>query len=272
MNWIESISIIGNESLANRGVFISHFQLLQTLCHLSEKILSDATTNFYANQLISIDLLTKDEFTDQSETFIEQFQMQTINSFRSNLKLLIDITLGNQLLSAYQTSWSFEPNSEYIAFVDMKARFYRTNFSESNNCSCASSQATTCANPLIIGENTTVLGMMIGCLPLTSLRLSTLQCFYDEICFDEVKHVFNLQNLSINILNSSKSTRFLLNKTLATIIDNLMLETWSSNIDYDEYFHECNPQQCTYSRNERNRPLSIFSTLLGVCEFISNNH
>jgi len=109
--------------------------------------------------------------------------------------------------------------------------------------------------------------MKIGCLPLTSLRLSTLECFYNQTCVDEVKASFHLQNLSITALNSSHSSQYSMNTSLDHIIDNLFLEQSTENIDYIAYFDECNPQQCTYTHINQNYPLLIFTTLLGLCKF-----
>ena len=143
---------------------------------------------------------------------------------------------------------------------------------ESGNCSCASPKAIDCADPLVVGErNTSVIGMKIGCLPVTSLRLSTLECFYNQTCVDEVKASFQLQNLSITALDSSQSSQYSLNTTLDYIIDSLFLEQSTENVNYSAYYEQCNPQQCSYSLVARNSVLSIFTTLLGLCKFFIQN-
>jgi hypothetical protein len=109
--------------------------------------------------------------------------------------------------------------------------------------------------------------MFIGCLPITSLRLSSFQCFYDQICLDEVKEALGLKNLSMISLDPSQLSQFAINTTLGPIIDNLLLEEWTNKINYTEYFNQCNLQQCTYSITKRNNPLVIFTTLLGLCKY-----
>ena len=118
----------------------------------------------------------------------------------------------------------------------------------------------------MINENVSITGMFIGCLPITSLRLSTLQCFYDRNCLDIVKNALKLENLSITALDSTQSSQFLLNTTLDRIIDNLMLEEWSNSQNYTSYFNQCNSQQCSYSIVKRNSILLIFTVLLGLCK------
>lgn len=123
-----------------------------------------------------------------------------------------------------------------------------------------------CIEPLMINKNLSISGMFIGCLPITSLRLSTLECFYDRICLDKVKLALNIQNSSIESLNQLETSRFLINTTLNEIIDELMIEEWIYSIDYDQYFQQCQIKQCTYSIRKRNNFLTIFTTLLSLCK------
>jgi len=264
--WLEHTFIIGNEHLVNQSVLSSHFKLLQLFCHSLQKNLLNMKNNFYVNQFTTVNLLNEQEFFKQTQVSIEQFQEKTKNSFIFNLKSLIDITLGNQFMSTYQTNWEFIPSSIDDHLLNTQAKFYRNE--NSNNCSCASAKASTCFDSFIINQNTTITGMMIGCLPLTSLRLSTLECFYDRICFQQILNTLNLSTttISIEILNSTQSSRFMPNTTLHIVLDNLMLEQWFNYINYTAYFHQCNPRECTYSINKRNNFLFVFSTLLGLCK------
>ena len=69
-------------------------------------------------------------------------------------------------------------------------------------------------------------------LPITSLRLSTLDCF-----------------LQSNLIKSNATSKTTLNE----IIDNLMLENWTF-------------EKCSYSMMIAKDPLSIFTNLLGLCK------
>lgn len=108
--------------------------------------------------------------------------------------------------------------------------------------------------------------MMIGCLPITSLRLSTLECFYNQTCLNQMKTILNIENITISALDSTQTSQFFPNTTLNHIIDHLMLEKWTNQTNFTKYFDQCNPQECTYSLIEQNSALSIFATLLGLCK------
>lgn len=131
------------------------------------------------------------------------------------------------------------------------------------NCSCSTPESRYCIDPLFITENVSVPGMFIGCLPITSLRLSSLKCFYDQLCLNQMKEIIHLTNISIVSLYVSQSS----NKTLGEIIDNLMLKQWIHQINYTEYLNECQPIECTHLILQRNHFLVVFTTLLGLCKF-----
>ena len=160
---------------------------------------------------------------------------------------------------------SLDPIVRFPRFREQKT--FRFCHIESGNCSCGTIQSASCIDPLVISQNTSIPGMFVGCLPLTSLRLSTLECFYNQSCLDRVTQAINLQYIPLTALDPTQSNQFSINTTLNYIIDNLMLDDWTSNNNYSAYFNECNLNQCTYSIIKQNNPLVIFTTLLGLCEF-----
>ena len=115
--------------------------------------------------------------------------------------------------------------------------------------------------------------MFIGCLPLTSLFRSSLTCFYNETCLDQVKMAMMINsgssNLSIPILDANVSSRFKPDTPLETIVNALMVETWDSAVDYAAYFQQCKVTACSYELSEHNNALVVLLRVLGLCK--SNN-
>ena len=106
------------------GVLASHFKLLQSFCQAANTILSDSINNFNLMEFISINLLTEKQLIQQTESFIEDFQNKTINTFKSSLSFIIDIILGNQLMSIYGTNWYFIPDPNGSNALYTKSRSY----------------------------------------------------------------------------------------------------------------------------------------------------
>ena len=122
--WLEGLFNFSGQQFVPRAFLSSHFQLLHLFCRASNEILLNSRANFYANQFISINLLQEDEFLNQSEALTVRFQIQTINSFRRNLDLIIQTTLGNQLVSIYESNWYFLTNSKENSSIYTQSRSF----------------------------------------------------------------------------------------------------------------------------------------------------
>lgn len=134
-------------------------------------------------------------------------------------------------------------------------------------------KASSCKAPMVLGDfNTSVNGMFIGCLPVTSLLQSSLACFYNETCILEIQTALELTlvNFTENFiaLDPTVSSRFEPTTPLETIIKSLMIEEWRYVFNYSSYFDECKLSTCTYTSIERNSFLDITLRLLGLCKYL----
>ena len=113
-------------------------------------------------------------------------------------------------------------------------------------------------------------GMFIGCLPLSSLRHSSLSCFYNVTCLLQLETAleFDFVTIGRNIsaLNITMASGFTPNTPLRNIIDSLMIEDWTFQVDYLSYFNQCNVASCTYTYVQRNNFLTIFTKVIGLCK------
>ena len=74
-------------------------------------------------EFVSINLLTEKQLTAQAKSSIKNFQNRTINTFKRGLTFVIDLALGNQLMSIYGTNWYFipDPNGSYAFYTKSKS-------------------------------------------------------------------------------------------------------------------------------------------------------
>ena len=139
------------------------------------------------------------------------------------------------------------------------------------NCSCGGSNAANCIAPFILANgNVSVNGMFVGCLPLSSLLHSSLACFYNETCLEQVKTALMLRavapSLNLEVLNANMTSIYKPNTSLATILYSLLVETTDYSINYTAYFNQCQVTSCTYSVAQRNSLIDIITRVLGLCE------
>lgn len=97
-HWLEELFKFDNEQSVSRAVLSSHFELIRPFCQSSNKTISDARVSYYGNEFISVRLLSETQFIDQNIAFITEFQTKTISSFRRYIALIVDTTLGEQLM------------------------------------------------------------------------------------------------------------------------------------------------------------------------------
>jgi hypothetical protein len=110
-----------NRSIA-RAVLSAHFRLLAAFCGFSQKTLHDAQTTFLSSSLLSITLLSRVQLDQQLNYTVLEFQRQVPNVFRRTLAFIVDTSLGNQVMSVYETNWHLVPVSD--RYITMMPRYY----------------------------------------------------------------------------------------------------------------------------------------------------
>jgi len=98
---------------------------------------------------------------------------------------------------------------------------------------------------------------MAGCLPVESIRKSTLECLYNDSCI-------NILSLQPNISRPKSlkmfSSKFLPNMTIGSMFDeSLFIESWKSTYNFEEYFRACAPRSLTFTYQGRFRLHVIFT-------------
>ena len=98
---------------------------------------------------------------------------------------------------------------------------------------------------------------MAGCLPMESIRQSTLECLYDESCVD----VLSLQpNISRPKALKRSSSKFSPNSTIGSMFDeSLFIESWNTTSSFEDYFLLCAPRSLTYTYEGRYHIAAIFT-------------
>ncbi len=108
--------------------------------------------------------------------------------------------------------------------------------------------------------------LFVGCSAIDSVRLSSIECFYDQLCLNEIrKWITGLSPITMDtpvlIINGS---RFLSNTLLGIVINELMVDQWNVNIEYEQYYNQCYPVQCSYTFTTRGGIFYIVSTIIGI--------
>ena len=256
--WIETLVLPNHLSSYSpyefRKIAISHFQLLAFLCDYTEQYLNNEIDMFTTKNFIEPYLLSSNTFLERFESAISQFQVTTINSFLITLQLVRDTTSDNTLMSVFETNWMWtnKANNFTLGFE----QFFRTKSVMYDTCDCGLTSK--CVQPGTLPDNSTVPGFMVGCYPLESLFISTVECLFDASCFPLLQTL----NGSFAPLDISVPSRYQLNSSIESIVSELMIEQWSSNMSYEKYYAQCAPSYCTYSYLKHQHVVDAITTLL----------
>ncbi len=234
------------------------FQALGRLCNLTDQTINDSLTRFYSNQYISASVIPQKSFEAEITSSIDKFQSSLKSSFSLSLATIQNTTQANALLSALQTNYNLTIAGNMINFF-IKEQQYK-------GCNCGFSS--TCTTESWILDHSgrqlfNVPGFYTGCFVVESLFQSTLECFYDQQCVDELKSYFSSSSMNVTALNASLSN-YSENSPIRELVHNLMIEQLNAVMVFENYYNECRPIQCTYTFETHNDIVYIFTTLFGI--------
>jgi hypothetical protein len=107
--------------------------------------------------------------------------------------------------------------------------------------------------------------MLIGCYLLEALLQSTLDCFFDQLCFAQLTSYLSSRVIwNGTTLDGTLKSHFSTNSTVGDMVKRLMVEEWVWRSEYSEYFDGCRPLECRYTVKTRNDGIFIATTVIGV--------
>ncbi|CAF3786415.1 unnamed protein product [Adineta steineri] len=248
----------------------AQFQALAAYCRLSESYTNQSINVVSQNTLLSPQILTEKFLWLHINTTIEQLKLKTPNTFNIQLKIIIKMTVVNDLIPAVETSTCFISLTQGLGLYSHVYR--RTNSSECrcglNDCNQIESGIANKFGKQNMDEIMETLawsipGMSAGCLPAFTILSSTLECFYNQTCVDKLISNFpTSEEFKAMIINNE--SLYQPTSTVQSMIDNLMIEKWIMNISYDNYYSECAPSSCTYLKITRRDFVHVLKKLIGL--------
>ncbi|CAF4733824.1 unnamed protein product, partial [Rotaria sp. Silwood2] len=293
--WIKAINFGSNTTYFSTYDFRTEgsavFQSLESFCRLSKDYAIQSIDSLNKDLFISQEVLKKSVFQSQVNVTIHQFQLSSPIEFRTQLEFMRKMIAGNRFLSALQTNYMQYYMFAFSAFIQITVHNrILVNQDPSSFCSCRIDvdchipsmmfnqfRYSTEYSPPYYSILMEIPGMVHGCLPVNTLLLSTLECFYNQTCLNNIVSFFPT-NENFTAMSPFEQSRYELNSTIQNIIDNLMIEEWVTNISYEKYYKQCAPISCTYFKNEKYDWKFVLMQLIGllgsitmICSLIIEN-
>jgi hypothetical protein len=287
--WFKAINSGSNSTYFYKRDFRTYgsaqFQALAGFCRLSKASIEQSIALFYLNTLLSPQVLSETVLRSQTQSSIVSFQSTAPNAFKGQLRLLNQMTTNNELMSGLQT------HSFYRYHINPSSRIEHwlrgMSYTECNGyrCHCSVDQCNQILSGIynVFGAPTPsnvgdmkfrIPGISAGCLPVNSILVSTLECFYDPICLNKLISYFPTTEKFAEMTVDEKSF-YSPNSTVQSMVDNLMIEKWIINISYDAYYSQCAPSSCTYFKICRHsfvdvliQLISLFASLILVLRLV----
>ncbi|CAF0788937.1 unnamed protein product [Adineta steineri] len=236
----------------------AQFQALAAYCRLSNWYTDQSVYAVLQNTLLSPQILSETDLRSLIKTIIEQFKLKTPNTFNTQLKLIIKMTIANELIPAVLTSRYFE-NMD----TDIRLYIYQYQPTNDSECDCSLNNCNQIESGIVnkfekqyVDNNMnnslawSIPGILTGCFPGFTLLSSTLECFYNQTCVNKLISYFPTSNNFTAMIINNESL-YKPTSTVQSIIDNLMIEDWTTSISHDKYYSECAPSSCTYLKKFR---------------------
>jgi hypothetical protein len=177
-------------------------------------------------------------------------------------------------MSGLQTNayFNYRVKSDYMKEISLGSIQYT--LSDGTRCICDVELCNKISSSIydIFGASTSLVssktrwkipGYSTGCLPVNSILVSTLECFYNQTCLNNLTSYFP-PNETFKAMTIADSSRYGPTSTVQSMVDNLMVEEWTINISYDKYYSHCAPSLCTYFKVSRHSFVFVITKLLSL--------
>ncbi|CAF1542995.1 unnamed protein product [Adineta ricciae] len=230
------------------------FSFLMIVCGFTGDVLNHNLHQFHSTRWFSNELISMDLFQKKVNTSVRLFKKSMAQKLKETFDMTREILHGNAFISALRTNWKF-----MITSITSDNGIYYTKAMSYNNRSCTCATSLRCSEPLVI-NNITIKGLFIGCYPVEAMLQSSLECFYDETCYNLFLSSLTGKLELASVVKGLKSS-YPRHETIQQMVDRLFVDEWHVNDSYENYFQACNPTHCTYSFIQNFNTLKVINTI-----------
>ena len=266
--WIKAINmgITSNHynSTDFRGSGSAQFQALAGFCDFSKADVLRGIATFDINAFISPKVLPEKIVQSQTRASFDSFRLGAPGA--SQMELNIIGQMNKQFISGLQSNFYMQ---YYTDASEPYVLINSVSYEDGQGFPCNCFGIGDChASARIYGDSSEILpftvpGVVVGCLPVNAMLLSTLECLYNQTCIDTLIAYFPTNN-TFTALEILEKSLFTPNSDVKSIVDHLMLEEWMIDVSYSKYYNQCAPKSCTYSKVERHGLVFILTKLISL--------
>ena len=265
--WLKAITIESNVSNSHfedfRFLVNAQFQTLTAFCRLSQSHMEQNLIRYRTMTLLTTQTLSPAMFHVQTQFTLNEFFTTLLHDFSNEVRIIQQMIVSNQLLSKLQTNFrlKYVNSTDNQWILDVQPVSYQQ--SDGSICNCDSNLYCIGMSGIVNSSEDRIPGMVSGCLPVDSTLASTLECFYDQKCLDDVLTFFPTTE-KFTAMNITLPSRFYSNESIQNIVDQSMIEKFMTNSSYESYYSHCTPRMCTYSLMKKNDLWKVLFQLISI--------
>ncbi|CAF0864402.1 unnamed protein product [Adineta steineri] len=221
-----------------RNYAISQFQTLAMLCELAQNTTNGALEAFLQRHIVNSQVISQELFLSEMDRLIKTWKSSTSSQFKRRMELIRIITMRNHLMS--HPSIYFQAN--------LTERSLKTEPRHYGECNCGQAYDS-CIEPMGIYKYDgyvretiyTISNFFMGCYLVEALFLSTLECFYNKSCMTDLDKFFHSPRNESWIFSALNASLSQANKSIESIVNELMVDDWSESVNFSSYYYKCAP-------------------------------
>lgn len=259
----------------------SYFQLLALFCSIAQSTISATYRTFSNNKLVSSKVISEPLLRAQAQAAVDNYISNIRTEFLRSFSMLRTTLYMNQFASGLGDNVKFTVTLEGTINVDegvLAIPDPRHPYSYTSSCECIA-LGVKCGlfqnfyNSSRDKHPVTITSLITRCFPLDSVLTSTLECWFDQDCLNLVLSNMVISNDSemtnVKHLNSNITSRFEINSTVESIVNEFFIENWTVIISYENFYKTCASTSCSYNIDERFDFYIIIPILLSAYSVIS---
>ncbi|CAF3727584.1 unnamed protein product [Adineta steineri] len=256
----------------------SYFQTLETFCDIAKIIINNEINRFLTTTFVHAQILTNDLFYSQINSSINTFIQLTKNEYLYRMSLTNELLHSNQYLSHMMASTSLEASlyapSDGLATIEIIADALYTLNASGDTCYCVLDSTCNIDDILFISDGDGWLvdwqlnGIRGGCSVKDSVLKSSLVCWFENTCLNQLRMLVNTAKLpilpSIIPLDSTLSSQYFPNTSTELIFNEIMIEEWNYSSPYSTYYQKCKPSFCSFTYKKKTSIIYIITIIISL--------
>ncbi|UJR38720.1 hypothetical protein I4U23_031385 [Adineta vaga] len=240
----------------------SLFRFIATWCRSANSSVITDRARFSATQFIANKVLHIDFFNEQTRSLINLFIISTTRNFIRTLFMINQMIYSNALFSATLSESSFDVSS-VNATLRLRTLIHLYG---GRRCSCQFTTACSISSQEYLGSlQYHIPGLRVGCYMSEATLQSTLQCYYNQSCIDDVhRRLKSTMLFNVTSLNSNLDSQFNVTSSISNIFNQMMIENWTYTSSHESFYNQCKPSLCNFFYEDQYSIFDIITGFIGL--------